>query len=90
MNDCAGAEERTPSPTSDEIRMWFLEFLLDEVRHDRFPSSNHLDLIEECLPSTRFPEYVALLIDKVAADCFPSTDLLRRIERLVARRVRGC
>jgi hypothetical protein len=57
--------------TRHEVRAWLVEFLLDKVREDRYPSPTHLALIEKRISRDRVPEYLRVLIDKVEQDTFP-------------------
>jgi hypothetical protein len=66
----------------DEAREWLVEFLLEKVREDAYPSTTHLDLIEQSIPRYMIPEYLEVLMDKVEQDRFPSIPMLRRIRRV--------
>jgi hypothetical protein len=66
----------------DEAREWLVEFLLKKVREDAYPSTTHLDLIEQSIPCYMIPEYLKVLMDKVEQDRFPSIPMLRRIRRV--------
>ena len=68
--------------TRHEVRAWLVEFLLDKVREDRYPSPTHLALIEKWISRDRVPDYLRVLIDKVEQDTFPSIPMLRRIRRV--------
>jgi hypothetical protein len=63
----------------DEAREWLVEFLLEKVREDAYPSTTHLDLIEQSIPRYMIPEYLEVLMDKAEQDRFPSIPMLRRI-----------
>jgi hypothetical protein len=69
--------------TSEEMRSLFVEFLLDEIEKDPYPSREQMDIIEESIPAEMVPQYVETLIHKAGEDRFPSNDMLRRIERMV-------
>ena len=68
--------------TSDEPRSSFVQFLLERVRADPYPSREQLDLIEESIPVEMVPDYVQVLIDKAGESGFPSNDMLERIQRI--------
>ena len=68
--------------TRHEVRAWLVEFLLDKVREDRYPSPTHLALIEKWISRDRVHDYLRVLIDKVEQDTFPSIPMLRRIQRV--------
>jgi hypothetical protein len=57
--------------------------LLKQVRDERFPSSSHLDLIEQTLPPQLLERYVEVLLEKVAQDRHPSIPMLQRIAAVV-------
>lgn len=59
-----------------------MQFLLDKVRADPYPSREQLDLIEESIPVEMVPDYVQVLIDKAGESGFPSNDMLERIQRI--------
>jgi len=67
----------------DDVRMWFVAYLIWKVRADTYPSTTDLDLIEAVIPHHLLDEYVEILIEKVDDDRFPSICLLRRINRLI-------
>lgn len=66
----------------DDAREWLVAFLLEKVREDPYPSTTHLDLIEQLIPRHMVPEYLAVLMDKVERDRFPSIPMLRRMKRV--------
>jgi hypothetical protein len=65
-----------------EARDRYLDFLMDQVRGDRYPSVDQLNRIEGVLPPERLGEYLDLLFEKLEDSRFPSVPLLDRIERL--------
>ena len=56
--------------------------VLDRLRADAHPSITQMDMIEGMLPREMFPEYLAILTEKVQNDPYPSTALLERLQRL--------
>lgn len=58
--------------------------VLDKLRGDAHPSITQMDMIEGMLPRELFPQYLAILTEKVENDPYPSTELLERIRRLSA------
>jgi hypothetical protein len=66
----------------DDVRAWLVEFLIEKVREGAYPSTTHLDLIEESIPRYMIPEYLAVLMTKVEQDCFPSIPMLCRVRRV--------
>ena len=68
--------------TRDEAQGWFVQLLLDKVREDHYPSTTHLNLIEEVIPQAMIPDYLEVLMDKAAEDTIPSVPMLQRIQRV--------
>ncbi len=68
----------------DQAREWLVEFLLEKVREDAYPSPTHLDLIEQTIPRHMIAEYLEVLMDKAEQDFYPSIPMLRRIRRVAA------
>lgn len=56
--------------------------ILEKVRQDRYPSTAHLDLLEQNLVGHEREAFVDVLYEKVAADRYPSPSMLRRLIRL--------
>lgn len=71
-------DETTPR----EAKMDAAQALLDKLRGDAHPSITQMDLIEGMLPRELFPQYLAILTEKVQNDPYPSTALLERLKRL--------
>ena len=69
----------------DEAREWYVRFLLHKVRHDTYPSSTYMDLIERWIPRKLVDDYLEVLVEKVSESEFPSIDLLHRIRCVIAR-----
>jgi hypothetical protein len=70
--------------TRDQIRDRLVAFLLEKVHGVEYPSTTHLDLIEQSIPCHMVPEYLELLMEKVQQDSYPSIPMLRRIRRVAA------
>jgi hypothetical protein len=70
--------EKTPRDAKVDVA----RTLLDKLRADAHPSITQMDMIEEMLPRELFPEYLAILTEKVQNDPYPSTALLERLTRL--------
>ncbi len=58
--------------------------ILEKVRQDRYPSTQHLDLLEQNLVGHEREEYVSVLLEKVEADRYPSPSMLHRLIRLTS------
>jgi hypothetical protein len=67
-----------------EARAAYLQYLMERIRQDRYPSATHMKIIEEALPPQLLPAYIEILLEKVAQDDNPSISMLRRISGLVA------
>ena len=65
-----------------EAKLAAAQALLDKLRGDAHPSITQMDIIEGMLPRELFPQYLAILTDKVRNERYPSTDLLERLQRL--------
>jgi hypothetical protein len=72
------SEGKTPHEASLDAA----QALLDKLRGDAHPSTTQMDIIEGMLPRELFPQYLAILTEKVEAEPYPSTALLQRIQRL--------
>ena len=66
----------------EEAKRDAAQALLDKLRGDAHPSITQMDLIEGMLPRDLFPQYLAILTEKVQSEPYPSTALLERLERL--------
>jgi len=72
-------EERKPADSPREL---ILDFLLDKVAQDRFPSLSELDMIESLLRPHEVEIYVRLLLRGMREERYPSIPILRRIAAL--------
>jgi hypothetical protein len=68
--------------TPHDARLDAAQALLDKLRGDAHPSITQMDTIEGMLPRELFPQYLAILTEKVRNDPYPSTEMLQRLERL--------
>jgi hypothetical protein len=75
--DCRGDEM-----TRGEAQQVIVEFLMERVRDDHYPSTTQMSMIEQMLPPEMVPDYLDILMDKLVEDTWPSTDMLRRIRRV--------
>jgi hypothetical protein len=65
---------------NNDLRSQILEYLLQRIRDDRFPSSTMLDMAEKALrDGEELQEYTGILLGKVRDDAYPSMDLMRRL-----------
>lgn len=70
---------------AEEARRRYVEMLSEKVRHDRFPSGNHMDRIEAALTPETAGDYLEMLLEKIAAEKHPSPTMLARIENVAAQ-----
>jgi hypothetical protein len=68
--------------TDDDVAGRVFEVLLRKVEEDRYPSNQHLDLLEQRANEEQRRELVAVLADKIAQDRYPSLQMIRRMLRL--------
>ena len=68
--------------TRDEAKSWLVQLLLDQVRQDQYPSTTHMNLLEQSIPPDMVEDYVHVLFEKVLTDPVPSIPMLKRIQRL--------
>jgi hypothetical protein len=61
------------------------EWLLDRIRADRYPSVNHMNMLEEIASPRLKEEYTLHLFERIEADTYPSIPMMQRVQRLVAR-----
>jgi hypothetical protein len=66
-----------------EARAKFLLLLMEKIQRDRYPSSTHMDIIEQSMPPQWLPDYLEILYEKIEDDPHPSIPMLSRIARLV-------
>lgn len=66
----------------DEARNAVSRLLIERVRQDKYPSSTHMDLIEQTIPPWVMREYLNVLLEKMAKDTWPSIPLMQRIARI--------
>lgn len=65
-----------------DVRRSLVESLREYIRRDRFPSQGMLELLEEILHPEEWPDYLALLVEKLQQDRYPSLELAKRAARL--------
>lgn len=68
-----------------DARDRLLEFLLAQVRADRYPSVDQLNRIEALLPPERLGDYLDVLFDKLEDSRFPSVPMMDRVQRLATQ-----
>ena len=66
-----------------EARAKFLLLLMEKIQRDRYPSSTHMDIVEQSMPAQWIPDYLEILYEKIEDDPHPSIPMLSRIARLV-------
>jgi len=61
----------------------YVEFVLERIRGDRYPSGELMDRIEGALASRRqVAEYLDVLFEKLEDSRYPSRQMLDRVARL--------
>jgi hypothetical protein len=63
----------------------YAELLLDHIRGDRYPSVNHMNMLEAIAPPRILVEYTLHLMERIEADNYPSIPMMQRVQRLVGR-----
>ena len=59
--------------------------LLEHIRHDTYPSTTHMAILEQTIPPDLVGEYLTVLLSKVVDDQWPSIPMLRRIQRIASQ-----
>jgi hypothetical protein len=64
-----------------QARALHLSLLMDHIRADPYPSSTHMDLVEQSLPASpeMAADYMQILAEKVSSTNHPSPSMLRRL-----------
>lgn len=68
-----------------EYRAKFARTLMEKVHADHYPSTTHMDMIEQTLPDEWLPVYLEVLLQKIESDDNPSISMLKRIAAVVER-----
>ena len=67
----------------DDLHTRYYSYLLDQVRSDRYPSTDMIALIEQGMNDDERAELIDILLEKMTADRYPSVPMLRRMARIV-------
>jgi hypothetical protein len=67
----------------EEARTAFANLLMERINQDRYPSSTHMDILENVIPRPLVRDYLNILFEKVLLDDHPSIPMLLRIRRVV-------
>lgn len=70
------------SEDKDFVRREMLRMLMTKVANDNYPSTTHLDLIEQLLTPEDVPAYAELLMERIRKDNYPSIPLMSRVMAL--------
>jgi hypothetical protein len=65
----------------------YAELLMDRIRADRYPSVNHMNLLEQIATPRVLAEYTLHLFERIEADIYPSP-MMQRMHR--PRGALGC
>ena len=77
------AREQRRDNGEKDLHGRIFEVLLDKVRGDMYPSTTHLDMLEEMLrDQDEIEEYCDVLMAKVGSETYPSFDHLQRLQNL--------
>ena len=63
----------------------YAELLLDHIRADRYPSINHMNMLEQIATPRVLVEYTLHLFERIEADKYPSIPMMQRVQRLAGR-----
>jgi hypothetical protein len=74
--------EASPDTNERNLHEELVQYLLDRVREDRYPSTTMLDMLEATAQGPQREEFVDILLEKVTADRFPSIPMLERLRRV--------
>ncbi len=75
------ATDQQQQPTQQR----YLDFLMERVRGDRYPSIQLLDRIEMALYTPeQVHAYVDMLLEKLDETWYPSGQMLNRVQRMLA------
>jgi hypothetical protein len=63
----------------------YLDFLMERIRSDRYPSPQLLDRVEMAMwTPQQVSDYVDMLLEKLDETWYPSGQLLNRVQRMLA------
>lgn len=71
-----------PETQDYNVQEELVEFLIEKIEADTYPSATQMDLVEELLEPQMVERYARTLMAKLSASMYPSIDLLHRIRRL--------
>lgn len=71
-----------PETQDYNVQEELVEFLIEKIEADTYPSATQMDLVEELLQPQMVERYARTLMAKLSASMYPSIDLLHRIRRL--------
>lgn len=73
--------QRGSEQTQYDTRAELLKTLMSHVQEANYPSTTHLDMIEELLTEKERPEYVQMLIGFIDDARYPSIPMLARVKK---------
>jgi hypothetical protein len=62
-----------------DARRELLKILLTRVQRDRFPSSTHMNLVEQLMGPDERSIYAQVLLEKIRNDPHPSLPMMQRV-----------
>ena len=61
----------------------FAETLLDKISRDMYPSTTHMDMLEDIAPPRVRVLFIFHLMDRIQEDEYPSIPMMQRTQRLI-------
>ncbi len=61
------------------------ELLMEHIRSANYPSTTHMDMLEQIATPRVLAEYTMHLMERIEADEYPSIPMMRRVQSLVGR-----
>jgi len=61
----------------------FAEDLLERIRADMYPSTTHMDMLEEIAPPRVRVMFIFHLMERIEEDEYPSIPMMERTQRLI-------
>lgn len=77
----ARTRNESQDQTGIDVRAELLRSLMAHVQEANYPSTTHLDMIEDLLTEKERPAYLRMLIGFIDDARFPSVPMLARVKR---------
>ena len=69
----------------EQVQIALARVLLERVRHENYPSTTQMDVLEEIIPPDLMRDYINVLLEKTLTSRWPSISIVRRLQRMMAR-----